>query len=282
MARWRDLFNVNFDVLLYDLTSRGQSVGCHLNNAKREHLRTPLYPARDHPSWNRRAAPLVLFRARLRRCVPIRPTSIVSGYSSLLEVAGHFGGWSVPDTSMSSLFWNCSILALSGEQPTLCPQTDRPSRRRHRCVEGDRRGNSQAVGVPPALRHQCARPAARDKGGRRPIWAIKVVDAVPANPASACVPLPAIPDFDPTTQMICDRELFEGFRDGLHNALLKIERREQDVERLTKRNAYLEAELKRKERHHTCQYPEMRRLVGPDSCNRFSGIASALMSRHLL
>jgi hypothetical protein len=80
---------------------------------------------------------------------------------------------------------------------------------------------------------------------------VKVVDAVPANPASASGALPSIPDFDPTTQMICDRELFEGFRDGLHNALLKIERREQDVERLTKRNAYLEAELKREEQHHT-------------------------------
>jgi hypothetical protein len=86
---------------------------------------------------------------------------------------------------------------------------------------------------------------------------VKVVDAVPANPASASGALPSIPDFDPTTQMICDRELFEGFRDGLHNALLKIERREQDVERLTKRNAYLEAELKREEQHHTIALKEI-------------------------
>jgi hypothetical protein len=85
----------------------------------------------------------------------------------------------------------------------------------------------------------------------------KVVKVVDANPASASVALPSIPDFDPTTQMICDRELFEGFRDGLHNALLKVERREQDVERLTKRNAYLEAELKREEQHHTIALKEI-------------------------
>ena len=41
-------------------------------------------------------APLSLLRARLRRCVPVRPhsrpASIASGYSSFLEV-GHFSGW---------------------------------------------------------------------------------------------------------------------------------------------------------------------------------------------
>ena len=30
-----------------------------------------------------------------------------------------------------------------------------------------------------------------------------------------------------------------------------------------------------------CQFPEMGRLFGPDFCNCFSGIALALMSRHL-
>ena len=32
---------------------------------------------------------------------------------------------------------------------------------------------------------------------------------------------------------------------------------------------------------YSCQFPEMGRLFGPDSCNCFSGIALALMSRHL-
>ncbi len=40
-------------------------------------------------------------------------------------------------------------------------------------------------------------------------------------------------------------------REKLHNALLKLGRREQDVARLEARNAYLEGELKLQERHHT-------------------------------
>ena len=80
---------------------------------------------------------------------------------------------------------------------------------------------------------------------------VRVVRAIPATPASASVAPPLIPDFDPATQMICDRALFEGISERLHNALLKIERQEQDVERLTTRNAYLEGELKREEQHHT-------------------------------
>lgn len=80
---------------------------------------------------------------------------------------------------------------------------------------------------------------------------VKVVDAVPGNPASASVARPLVPDFDPATQMICDRALFEGVRERLHTALLKIERQGQEVERLETRNAYLEAELRREEQRHT-------------------------------
>ena len=118
-----------------------------------------------------------------------------------------------------------------------------------------RRGRPPKPGgrKPPQVEVQRAYRARLKAAGK----VVKVVDAVPANPASASVALPAIPDFDPTTQMVCDRELFEGFRDGLHNALLKIERREQDVERLTKRNAYLAAELKREEQHHTIALKEI-------------------------
>jgi hypothetical protein len=40
-------------------------------------------------------------------------------------------------------------------------------------------------------------------------------------------------------------------RERLGNALLELELRQQDVARLEARNAYLEAELKRVEQHHT-------------------------------
>ena len=40
-------------------------------------------------------------------------------------------------------------------------------------------------------------------------------------------------------------------RDKIRDLVLKVERREQDVARLTARNAYLEGELKMQERHIT-------------------------------
>jgi hypothetical protein len=42
-------------------------------------------------------------------------------------------------------------------------------------------------------------------------------------------------------------------RDKLHNALLKLELREQDVARLEQRNAHLEAELKLQGQHQIAQ-----------------------------
>jgi hypothetical protein len=48
-----------------------------------------------------------------------------------------------------------------------------------------------------------------------------------------------------------DLEAFVEMRERLHNALLKLERREQDVTRLEARNAYLEGELKLQGQHHT-------------------------------
>ena len=59
------------------------------------------------------------------------------------------------------------------------------------------------------------------------------------------------PGFDPDKQMICDRDVFTETRDRLHNVMLKLELREQDVGRLQERNAYLEAELKLQAQHHT-------------------------------
>jgi hypothetical protein len=48
-----------------------------------------------------------------------------------------------------------------------------------------------------------------------------------------------------------DLKTFVEMRDKLHNASLKLERREQDVARLEQRNAYLEGELKLQAQHHT-------------------------------
>jgi hypothetical protein len=75
---------------------------------------------------------------------------------------------------------------------------------------------------------------------------LRLVDAVSASPA-----LGSIPGFDPATQIVCDRQAFEGTRNKLHNALLEVERRRDDVARLETRNAYLERELKLQERHNT-------------------------------
>ena len=61
----------------------------------------------------------------------------------------------------------------------------------------------------------------------------------------------AIPDFDPAKDCIYERKMIEKMRDDLRNALLKLERREEDVARLGQRNAYLEGALKLQERHHT-------------------------------
>jgi PHD/YefM family antitoxin component YafN of YafNO toxin-antitoxin module len=62
---------------------------------------------------------------------------------------------------------------------------------------------------------------------------VRIVDA--AKPA-----LVSIPDAE-----------FEAIRKRLHDALLKLERRQQDVARLEQRNAYLEGELILQHQHHT-------------------------------
>jgi hypothetical protein len=48
-----------------------------------------------------------------------------------------------------------------------------------------------------------------------------------------------------------DPKTFVEMREKLHNALLNLELREQDVARLEQRNAYLERELKLQAQHHT-------------------------------
>jgi hypothetical protein len=51
--------------------------------------------------------------------------------------------------------------------------------------------------------------------------------------------------------------MFEKMRRDLHDALLKLELRPQDVARLEQRNAYLEGELKLQAQHHTNSLKEL-------------------------
>jgi hypothetical protein len=78
-----------------------------------------------------------------------------------------------------------------------------------------------------------------------------VVDAASVRPASGSPPMTAIPDFDPAGDGIYEQKTIEKMRDDLRNALLKLERRKEDVARLVQRNAYLVGELKLEARHHT-------------------------------
>jgi hypothetical protein len=80
---------------------------------------------------------------------------------------------------------------------------------------------------------------------------VKIVDAATVSPAPVNPALAVIPDFDPARDGIYERAMVETMRDDLHNALSKLELRNQDVERLEARNAYLEGELKLQAQHHT-------------------------------
>jgi hypothetical protein len=81
------------------------------------------------------------------------------------------------------------------------------------------------------------------------------VSHIPNTPA-----LVATPDFDPTTDGVYEREMFESIRDKLHNASLKSELQEQDIARLEQRNAYLEGELKLQGQHNTNALKELTSL----------------------
>jgi hypothetical protein len=81
--------------------------------------------------------------------------------------------------------------------------------------------------------------------------AVRVVDAVPVRPLPVSPALTAIADFDPARDGFYERAMFEKMRDDLHNALLKLELREQDVARLEQRNACLEGGLKLQGQRHT-------------------------------
>jgi hypothetical protein len=80
---------------------------------------------------------------------------------------------------------------------------------------------------------------------------VRLVNAAHVTLAPGSPALASIPDFDPATQLVSDREMFEAMQEELRNALLKLEPRERDVALLGHRNAYLEGESKLQEQHHT-------------------------------
>ena len=111
-----------------------------------------------------------------------------------------------------------------------------------------RRGRPPKPGGPtPQVEIQRAYRARLAAAGK----VVRLVDIVLGSAATASPALASIPGFDPATQLVCDRQAFEGMRKKLHNTLLEVERRRDDVARLETRNAYLERELKLQERHHT-------------------------------
>jgi hypothetical protein len=61
--------------------------------------------------------------------------------------------------------------------------------------------------------------------------AVRVVDAIPVRPASASLAPAVTPHFDPARDRFYERDMFEKMHDDLHNALLEVERRRDDVAR---------------------------------------------------
>ena len=78
---------------------------------------------------------------------------------------------------------------------------------------------------------------------------VRIVDASDVSPTSAGVAQLSIPGFDPANDGVFDRQMVASTRDQSHNALSKLELREEEMTRLRARNAYLESELKLQERH---------------------------------
>jgi hypothetical protein len=128
-------------------------------------------------------------------------------------------------------------MAKSSKQPPSAP------------IVARRRGRPPKSGVRiPQVEVQRAYRARLAAAGK----VVRIVDAAAVDPVPPRATLASVPDFDPATQLICDRVTFVDMRDQLHNALLKLELREQDVQRLEQRNAYLEGEeLKLQAQHHT-------------------------------
>jgi hypothetical protein len=79
---------------------------------------------------------------------------------------------------------------------------------------------------------------------------VRIVDALAVDPVAPHVTA-SIPDFDPATQMVCDRATFVDMRDRLHNALANIENLERDRNRWQTDCARAEAELREERQLHT-------------------------------
>ncbi|MBS0641998.1 MAG: hypothetical protein JSS43_19205, partial [Proteobacteria bacterium] len=71
---------------------------------------------------------------------------------------------------------------------------------------------------------------------------VRTIDAATLTAIQAGLPA-TIPDFDPKTQVIIDRDFFQEMQEKLRNALLKLALREADVAQLHQRNHQLHAEL---------------------------------------
>jgi len=122
-----------------------------------------------------------------------------------------------------------------------------------------RRGRPPKAGG--AISHVEAQRAyrARLKAAGKGVRTVRL-DAVPAGPAQ---PLAnggnsaEMPDFDPATQIVWDRAMFEDMRNKLHHALLQIELRDERLKEIEQRNAWLEGELKLQERQNTNSLKEI-------------------------
>ncbi len=80
---------------------------------------------------------------------------------------------------------------------------------------------------------------------------VRIVDAGAANSTPAGAAVSSMPDYDPAKDGIFERQMVAATREKLHNALSKLDLREEEVDRLRERNAHLESELKLQERHLT-------------------------------
>ncbi len=110
------------------------------------------------------------------------------------------------------------------------------------------RGRPPKPGGPtPQVEVQRAYRARLKAAGR----VVRIVDTLAVDPAAPRVALAPVPDFDPATEMICNRATFADMRDRLHNALVHIENLERDRKRWQTDCAHAEAELRIERQHHT-------------------------------
>ena len=124
-----------------------------------------------------------------------------------------------------------TVMINSGMAKKSATPPDAPAKRRGRPPKPG--GRIPQVEVQRAYR---ARLAAAGK-------VVRIVDA-----AVGTVP---IPDFDPATDGVFEREMIAGMREKLRIALSERAYLKDEVGRLRERNAALEADLKTQERHHT-------------------------------